>query len=261
LLSGLAEAREAERDDLAAEANHAIGTSAILQGNYRKAMQHLEFARVGFQTLNDKNGLWRTYANIAMAQGSQLNWRDSLTARRYQERYAREAKDELGIANALVGLSLVERNLGNLQRALTYALEADGMFERQNNLSGRAAALQNEANIYVRIPDYPKALDSANRAVTLFVESRDVRGVAATLGVLARAAGEVENHEDEVFALLASIGLRRYSGSDDLAAEKRDIKVFEGQLATLRERNERALITAMAAACSSWGTRGATCAT
>jgi len=230
-----------------AEAEHALGTAAMFSGDPQSAAQHFDTALHIFETLDDHDGELRTWTNIAIIRGDELDWQGALAARRQQERLAREDGDQQAIGNALIGLAVAERNLDNAGAALTFALEAEAIFTRLGVPVGIGSALTNEANIYVRQQDYAKALDAANRALPYFVGERDLRGVGATLGIIAQAADEVGDKEAELYGLGGSIGLEQLTNANGFAGQ-RDMAIHLSMLDQIRVRDPDGFEVAKAAA-------------
>jgi hypothetical protein len=81
--------------------------------------------------------------------------------------------------------------------------------------------------------DNPKALDAANRSLTYFIGERDIRGAAATLGIIANAAASLGDDEMRLYGLAGSIGLARYMGGAN-AATARDLEIHEADLEEFR---------------------------
>ena len=207
-----------------AEAEHALGTLSMFSSASPEAEKHLKVALSIFEAIGDREGQVRTWTNLAVVYGHELDWKGALGARRQQERIAREMNDEQLIANALVGLAVVERNLGNFERALSFALEAQAIANRLGSSISLAAALVNKANIYVRMKDYANALDSANSALPYFVSERDLRGVTSALGIIAQAGEDLGDNEALLFGLGGSIGLARHLGQAN-ASTARDLNI------------------------------------
>jgi tetratricopeptide (TPR) repeat protein len=229
--------------NLQGEAEHALGTLFFFKGENRPASLHLEKARQIFESIDDKDGLARTWTNLSLVRGAEFDWTGALAARRQQERLARELRDELGVGNALIGLAVIERNMGDSNAALTYALEAEEIFKRMANPTGIAAALQNQANIYSRLPDFARALETANRALPYFYEQRDIRGTIATLGVLARAAEALGNDRELAFAAGANVGLARLNANRN-PADERDLHIHLAMIERLRQGKPEAYFRA-----------------
>lgn len=157
-----------------------------------------------------------------MAYESTLDWRAARAVRIRQIRLSRNLHDELGVAIAQIGLSVIERRIGNLDEALRVAQEAEEAFKNIHSSVGLAAAYQNFANIYNYKEEHWAAIYNSRRALVLFEEARDPRGVGASLGVLGSSAKNIGDDNEAVFGLLGSIAIKRITGYAITPDGKRD---------------------------------------
>ncbi len=184
---------------------HSLGTSRILTSDVDQGLRDLIQASEIFEELNDDFRLVRAIANIAMAYEAKRDWTLGLSTRREQEILARQSDDKGGILNALIGISISERNLGDLSQALATAQEAEAIAREINSPIGTAASLQNQANIMVRQQEYGQALYAAKSALPYFLSENDQRGVMTALGIIGRSGRELNNLEDAVFGYFGAL--------------------------------------------------------
>lgn len=197
---------------LKAETLHSVGTLLFFEGDNPGAIAELLRAKQIFETIGDAWGVRRCHANLALAFGGALDWDAALLHRQREEAIAREQGDQLGLATALVGLAMIRRNKGQLDESLRLAMEAEAAFAAQGHGIGLATALQNQANAYSRMEKCGQALVAAKNAVDWFAQERDVRGVAASLGVIGRCGLKLRDLEEAIYGLLGSIVLNRSTG-------------------------------------------------
>lgn len=224
---------------LRGRAIHALGTSKVFQGLIDEGESLLERAIEIFDELGDDFLKVRSIANLGLVYGARRDWEAVSIVRREQESLARRIGDQRMLMNALIGLAVSERNLGDLDTAMAFATEAEEAAKKQNNGVAMAAALQNQANIHVRRQAYGKALYAAKTALPYFLEERDLRGVRATLGVVARAGRELGDDAEMVFGYFGALSiLKTMAGVGNVSAE-RDLRIYEGHLNDVFDRYER----------------------
>ncbi|MEL6535198.1 MAG: tetratricopeptide repeat protein, partial [Bacteroidota bacterium] len=80
---------------------------------------------------------------------------------------------ELGIANSLNNIGVVNKNRGSYDKALEGYLEALRIFRDYEDVRGEAKTLSNIGNIYSSLEDMEKALTFFQRADTLFSQLHD----------------------------------------------------------------------------------------
>ncbi len=217
-------------DNLFGVAYHSLGGMHYLQGDNENALNYLLRAEQNFVKNDNKFSLIRTYNNLSLVYDANLDYYKALASRKKQLVLARETADERIIGTTLVGLSQAERHFGNFDRALSLALEAEELFDRQKNFIGLATALQAQANVYVRQEKFGKVLYLSQKVIPIYIDNRNFRGVWSTLGIVGRAALELGDEEEMVFALLGSIALKRHTGYANSDDGLRDVRIQSDHL-------------------------------
>jgi len=222
LLSAVRQFTRAGRSESAAEASFALGNLYATLNRSVDARKEYAVAEQNYTSRGDTFGLTRVTNNLANLS---MRDQDLVRARYFFEReqtFARETGDNRGLARALVGLAAVSRNEGRLDESITLATEAVEAYRQQSDNAGLASAYQNLANTYVRQPNYPQALYFGKRALIMFEELRDITGVARTMGVLSRAALELQYDDDAATYTLGVITLNRFVGYERTSYGERD---------------------------------------
>jgi tetratricopeptide (TPR) repeat protein len=212
---------------------HGLGTSQVVHGEIVEGQSALEESLEIFDRINDEYRSVRSIANLALAQLALGDWEAVASLRREQESRARRIGDQGGLLNAIIGLSGAERNLGDYDTALAYAIEAEQLARVQENQIGLAAALQNQANVYIRQKNYGEALHSAKSALPYFIEGNELRGARTTLGIIGRAGHELGNLDDAIFGYFAAFSILSRVVSDADIESSRDIRIYRNKIASI----------------------------
>ena len=151
---------------------------------------------------------------------AQLDWRQGryLEAMRAAERALelhQAASDEVGMAEALLGLGRIAESTGDEAQALRHYHASRTMSERVNDSNGIAAAVANIGSVHGRLNDTERALAAFAIALPLSVaagnrtlEARILSNIAGTHGDLGLYDTAME-HAQRGLALARTIGDRR----------------------------------------------------
>ncbi|TAG62353.1 MAG: tetratricopeptide repeat protein, partial [Oscillatoriales cyanobacterium] len=114
---------------------------------------------------------------------------DYSTAKYYLKQALDLVKDDEDLAelkaNSLHELAIVERNLGEIEKAITLEKQAMEIFERIGDIKMKAATLHQLAIIYANQGDVEKAIAFYQQSLELTEKIGNVQGKAATLHCLA----------------------------------------------------------------------------
>lgn len=94
-------------------------------------------------------------------------------------------ENDEGVSQALTGLGLLYKHLGEGTKALDCQLRVLKLDERRGDRAGVAIDLANLCGLYEQLGDYAQALDHGQRALRLDEELGDAAGVASDLTALA----------------------------------------------------------------------------
>jgi len=138
------------------------------------------------ETQGDLKTRIRVLNDLAIAYRSRSEYK---TATYYLKQALDLAKNDEDLgdvkANGLHELAIVERNLGEIEKAITLEQQAMEIFERIGNLQGKAATLHCLAGIYANQGDVEKAIAFYQQSLELEEKIGNLQGKAATLHCLA----------------------------------------------------------------------------
>ncbi|TAF20617.1 MAG: tetratricopeptide repeat protein [Oscillatoriales cyanobacterium] len=138
------------------------------------------------QTQEDLKTRIRVLNDLAIAYRSRSEYK---TAKYYLEQALNLAKDDENLgdvkANILHELAIVERNLGEIEKAITLEQQAMEIFERIGDIKMKAATLHQLAGIYADRGEVEQAIAFYQQSLELHEKIGDIKMKAATLHQLA----------------------------------------------------------------------------
>jgi tetratricopeptide (TPR) repeat protein len=138
------------------------------------------------QTQGDLKTRIRVLNDLGIAYRSRSEYK---TAKYYLEQALSLAKNDEDLgdvkANGLHELAIVERNLGEIEKAITLEQQAMEIFEHIGDIKMKAATLHELAGIYANQGDVEKAIAFYQQSLELKEKIGNVQGKAATLHQLA----------------------------------------------------------------------------
>lgn len=165
--SAMASYEKVEDSSLLANAMTGLGVSFYKQGQFDRAIETLnEAATRAFQ-----NGLWSSYGK-ALVQLAHT-YCDIGDYERAIDQYNYILGDEyasrfsVGFSQTYLGLGLTYQKTGDLEKAQQYLEEGLQQVESQNLAEEKSQLIQALINLYKSQKDYPKALEYAERLITV----------------------------------------------------------------------------------------------
>ncbi len=172
-----------------AQALHAMGWFLYMGGDLAEArLASAESVKID-RALGDK---WRLAESLTVL-GLVASLEDYKKATRMLDEglgLSRELGYTQGIASALLGLGNCRVSEGNDEEAREHYRESAGLFKQTGDKSQLAFAARQLGLIALRRLDYPKALTLCAESLTLNLETRDHRGVAASFAAIASIAAQ-----------------------------------------------------------------------
>jgi predicted ATPase/DNA-binding SARP family transcriptional activator len=171
------------------------GYLACWQGDFASARPHLDGARVHFAQLRDDRGTAFALHGLGFAAMGQGELGEALTLLEESRKHAEEVGDAwlLSFAHHFVGIVLAY--MGDYEAAASHFDEGNGhLAQMGGHRQGLAFSLFHYARIARLTGDHADARSRLERALTLFREANDLRGIGyvlAGLAVLATAEGDL----------------------------------------------------------------------
>jgi pentatricopeptide repeat protein len=147
-----------------------LGNSAIIAGNYTKALEYFSMAQFLFENenavdLNVKRGLAKAYGSMGIVFSEQSNYTKALQYYLKAARIYEGIKDLPKCAKVFNNIGVVYKSQLNDYKALTYFIKAQKIQEQLND-PNIGITYTNIANGYLKQHDFNKAFDYYNKAKT-----------------------------------------------------------------------------------------------
>lgn len=147
-----------------------LGNSAIISGNYAKALDYFSLAQAIFEhesprNLDTKKGLAKSYGSIGIVFSEQCNYAKALVYYLKAARIYEALKDLPKCAKVYNNIGVVYKSQSADFKALTYFIKAQKIQEQLND-PNIGITYTNIANGYVKLKDFDKAFEYYNKAKT-----------------------------------------------------------------------------------------------
>jgi DNA-binding SARP family transcriptional activator/predicted ATPase/Flp pilus assembly protein TadD len=223
----------------AAAAHQLLGKSAIGQGEFATAVQHLHTALALAQTHHWPASEAETMRHLSVAHISQGSYQTARTLAEEALRIERHLGNPWAESGLLNNLSVIAKNLGDLPAARHYLEENLQIAETLNDRRGKGKALTNLGSVLRQLGDDAAAMTAYQQALLLKRELGDRRGESLllnNLGNVLRQLGDytaAQHGFEQALQLNQQLGRRR-----DEAMVRSNL----GLLAHLRGDNETAVL-------------------
>jgi len=183
-----------------------IGVINNIHGAYDLALDHLFKALDVAEKMNAQDKKTEIYYNIAANYERQANYQQAEIYYLKEEKLSREMNDSTNLADAFMGLSNLFRNKKDYAKALEYGEEYYRIKSVQKNVTAEELMFANQqlANVWIKIPNYDKAMAYAQKTVEYAKQTNHPPYLATALYLLSTCYLKQENYaESEKIALEA----------------------------------------------------------
>jgi Tfp pilus assembly protein PilF len=181
------------------------------------------------ETQGDLKTRIRVLNDLGIAYRSRSEYK---SAKYYLEQALDLVKDDEDLgdikANGLHELAIVERNLGEIEKAITLEQQAMKIFERIGDIKMKAATLHQLAIIYGDQGDVEKAIAFYQESLELKEKIGNVQGKAATFAMLGQLLADEKGDFDQALNYLQqSLEILQHLRSPDAETVKRIIAAVQ----------------------------------
>jgi class 3 adenylate cyclase len=163
-------------------ANNLKGGVCLLQGNLAAAKEHFETSQMIFDEAGDKKGVANSLMNLGNVYKDLGKYSRSLEFFQRSLQLNEEINNQIGIANNLNNIGLIYKDLRNYTRSLEYLEKALAMMETLGDKRGVARVIGNIGIIHDMQGNLSLALSYYERGLALHKEMGDKIGMAGSLG-------------------------------------------------------------------------------
>jgi len=161
-----------------------IGTSNIIKGDYKKALENFVLAKDIFENLVDPKqqnkilqGLAKTHGSIGVVFSEQSNYNKALQSYLKSVKIYEKLKDEIKCSKLYNNIGIVYKSQNSNNKALEYFIKAQRLQEKYNDVN-LGITLTNIANIYF----HQKSFEIANNYYTIAKKALDENPNPRALG-------------------------------------------------------------------------------
>ena len=158
-----------------------IGVIYNVLGKYDLALDNLFKALDTAEKMNAPDKIAETYYNIAATYDRLANYQQAEIYYLKEEKLSREMNDSTSLADAFMGLSNLFREKKDYAKALEYGEEYYRIKSALKDVSADELMFANQqlANVWIKIPDYDKAMAYALKTVE-YAKQTNVQSYLAT---------------------------------------------------------------------------------
>jgi serine phosphatase RsbU (regulator of sigma subunit) len=177
-----------------AKALSGIGVVHAIQGDTKKALKYYKEAEKINLEHNNQPGLAGIYNNIGLLYSETENFKTSLSYYNKALTINEELKDDRGIATVNENIGLIYVNqLNNVKEGLKHYAKSLSLWRRMGDYFSVSITLQYMASALNKDQQYKAAIDTAQKAMKLAIESKSLSAQMNLHGELARAYDSTGN--------------------------------------------------------------------
>ncbi len=197
------EARRSGETRTAGFVDYSLGYLLLLRGEYGRAYEAFDAARVVFEELNDVHYLTLTHADLAELFVEMNAFRRAKEAARRARTLAERHDIRFEAARSALLQAIASLGLGELEQAARFLDDAATTFRREGNEASGSLGAVYQADLDARRGEFESAVDRLRRAGEVFArEKMPLREATTTLRL---AAAEMDRgRESEADAALAA---------------------------------------------------------
>jgi tetratricopeptide (TPR) repeat protein len=226
-------------DSAVANCNNNIGQIYSVQGQFDKALKHLDAAMESRQKALDLKGEAATLINIGIVFQNKGDFEKALEHFNRSLYLRQQIKDKKGIANAFTNIGNIHYNNGNFSLALENYISALKIDKSIGNLKGEAASYNNIGAIYFSQGNFEKALENFSASLKIEQKLGDKRGIADSYGNLGNVYASNKQYVEAAKEFQKSLKL-----NDEIGDKKSLASLYNnlGLLAYLQGKSEEAQV-------------------
>ena len=175
-----------------------IGVTNVIYGKYDLALEHFLKALDIAEKNNEPDETMELYLNLASTYTRMSNYRQGEAYYLKVEKLAREINDSISLADAYQGLCSIYINKNDYPQALKYGEESWQILSALPNIQAYQMMYSTRelTDVWLKIPDYEKALDYAQKTVEYARQTAVSSNLASALYMLSSCYLKQANYKE-----------------------------------------------------------------
>lgn len=200
------------------------GKVNYFKGNYTKAENELEEARLLFSHLNDKHGLARCYNEIGHMYNRIGNYVLAMKNLKTALGLAQEENDLQCIGDIYVNMGTVSDNMGRSSVALDYYFKSLDIDIKTNNQLEAARNYNDIGVVLQNMEIYPKALDYFHKCLRIWLDHNDALGICTAYENIGEVMLALKRYDEAIGYLNKSLKITlRQDDKDGISSLYNDL--------------------------------------